>query len=73
MHALHFMAEKKLSVLMDALGETELAVQCRADLEQLKRYSADCEDSKQAAALQVLAGLAAPQRANADLLSLGKT
>lgn len=48
MHALHFMAEKKLSVLMDALGETELAVQCRADLEQLKRYSADCEDSKQA-------------------------
>lgn len=73
MHALHFMAEKKLSVLMDALGETELAVQCRADLEQLKRYSADCEDSKQAAALQVLAGLADPQRANADLLSRGKT
>lgn len=66
--ALHLMAANSMAAIFELLGENTKADQCKADAERLKKCPQEYEDSKQAAALLVLAGLADAKTVHADLL-----
>lgn len=68
--ALHILAVEDLGKIFDTLGKTEAAEKCRRDLERLRGYKTECSDSKQAAALMVLAGLKDAKTANTEILSI---
>lgn len=69
--AIHYMATNRLREIFRILGESQLVKQCEEDLIKLEKYSTDCQDSKQAAALLVIAGLKDAQEVNQDLLKQG--
>lgn len=69
--ALHYMAADRLEKLFIMLGEEEEAKRCSADKKALAGYPVDYKDSKQAAALLVLARLKDAEAANDALLSKG--
>lgn len=61
LQALMIMALDAGSKLCEILEESELAIQCIDKIDLLKSFHSDVNGSKQAAALQVLAGIANPQ------------
>lgn len=69
--ALHVMATRSLMKIFEVIGETEQAAKCQADLALLENCPQDYEDSKQAAALLVMAGLKDAAEVNENLLSKG--
>lgn len=69
--ALHIWAVRSLEKIFEVLGERELAEKCREDLKRLAEFSADYEDSKQAAALLVLTGQKNALEVNETLLKQG--
>lgn len=69
--AIHYIAAQKLEKIFTLLGDEEKASQCVKDMERLKQYKANYEDSKQAAALLVLAGLKDAKAVNEELLKVG--
>lgn len=69
--ALHVMATESLKNIFEVLGEEAMAKECEADLARLRSCPQDYEDSKQAAALLVMAGLKDAEEVNAALLSKG--
>lgn len=69
--ALHIWAVRSLEKIFEVLGEEALADNCRKDLERLAGFSADYEDSKQAAALLVLTGQKDAVKVNDSLLRQG--
>ncbi|WP_236977373.1 alpha-L-rhamnosidase-related protein [Membranihabitans maritimus] len=54
-----------------ALEENELKAQCEQAIKDLRGYTPDHNDSKQAASLMVLAGLMEPRIGNRDVISVG--
>lgn len=71
LQALHTIATKKLKRIFQILGEKEYELRCGEDLVKLRKYPADYKDSKQAAALLVMAGLLDADTANEKLLKAG--
>ena len=71
LQALHSLATAKLQNIFSILNESELARQCEEDLKKIKAYKSDYKDSKQAAALLVLAGIENPDTVNEKLLQVG--
>lgn len=69
--ALHLMAVKDLAEIFELLDEKQAAARCREDVNRLQGCPQEYEDSKQAAALLVLAGLADAEEVYADLLGKG--
>ncbi len=69
--ALHVLALETGAELCTALGESAAAAAARAAADRLKAHPLDPNGSKQAAALQVLAGLADPAAANRAVLAPG--
>lgn len=69
--ALHIWAVRSLEKIFEVLGERESAEKCREDLKHLAGFSADYEDSKQAAALLVLTGQKDALKVNETLLKQG--
>lgn len=67
--ALHVMAAESLMKIFEVLGEEEQVNKCKADLDKLRNCPQDYEDSKQAAALLVMAGLKDAKEVNDGLLS----
>ena len=71
LQALHTIAAQKLKRIFQILGEKEHELRCGEDLMRLKKYPADYKESKQAAALLVMAGLLDANTANEKLLKAG--
>lgn len=69
--SLHILAVEKLKELFTELGEKELAGNCADDLEKLRSCPQEYEDSKQAAAFLVLAGMEDAGEVNEKLLKVG--
>lgn len=67
--ALHILACESLKKIFDALGEKEFSDKCSKDIKHLKKCKVECKDSKQAAALMVLAGMKEAQTVNEEVLS----
>jgi alpha-L-rhamnosidase len=68
--AMHYIATHKMEKIFTLLGDKEKAAQCVKDMERLKQYKTNYEDSKQAAALLVLAGLKDAKTVNEELLKV---
>ena len=66
--ALHVLAAESLKKIFAVLGEQERAEQCQRDIERLRKYSREYGNSKQAAALTVLAGMKNAKQVNRDIL-----
>lgn len=66
--ALHVMAVKSLIKIFEVLHEEEYAEKCKADLARLESCPQEYEDSKQAAALLVMAGLKDASAVYEDIL-----
>ena len=71
MQAIHYMAAERLAELFELLGETDAEEACRRDMDKLKCYEVDYGQSKQAAALLVLAGLKNAEEINEEVLRKG--
>ncbi len=69
LQALHILAASRMEYLFEQLGDQKTAEKCRRDIEKLKSYATDCKQTKQAVAMQVLAGLQDAVSANQELLS----
>lgn len=69
--AIHYLATESLRKIFTLLDDRERVVQCEEDLKKLASYPVDYEDSKQAAALLVLAGLKDADEVNEKLLAKG--
>ena len=69
--AIHYLAVKSLREIFRLLGEELLAEKCEEDMKRLEKYDTDYQDSKQAAALLVLAGLKDAGEVNERLLGKG--
>lgn len=69
--AIHYIATESLKKIFTLLDDRERAAQCERDLKKLKRYETDYQNSKQAAALLVMAGLKDPKEVNENLLKVG--
>ena len=69
--SIHILAAKALLTIFEILGDEKNAKQCKDDLERLSRFPLNYEDSKQAAALMVIAGLEDAKKINEDLLKVG--
>ncbi len=69
--ALHIWAAGSLEKIFTVLGEEALAGKCREDIERLKGFETDYEDSKQAAALSVMTGQKGAAEVNEALLKQG--
>ena len=70
-HSLHVRAIKALKDIFEMFGDTVRVKQCEEDLQKLSGFPLDYEDSKQAAALMVISGLADAKEANEKLLKVG--
>lgn len=66
--ALHILAAESLKKIFAVLGEQKRAEQCQKDIEKLRKYSREYGNSKQAAALTVLAGMKDAKQVNRDIL-----
>ena len=66
--ALHVMAVRSLIKIFEVLGKEEQIEKCKADLVRLENCPQEYEDSKQAAALLVMAGLKDASEVYEDLL-----
>lgn len=71
LQAIHVMATKKLMKIFELFKETELVNRCMIDLKKLGGYAADYMESKQAAALLVMAGLKDAEHVNEQVLKVG--
>jgi hypothetical protein len=69
--AIHYLATQKMEMIFSLLGDDKRAARCVEDMERLKKYEANYEDAKQAAALLVLAGLKDAKEVNESLLKVG--
>lgn len=69
--AIHILATSKLKRLFQFLEEEEMEKLCERDLEQLKKWKGDYKNSKQAAALMVLAEMIDAREANETVLKCG--
>lgn len=69
--AMHIMMARSMKDIFVVLGDEKRAKQCDKDIERLQQVALDYEDSKQAAAMMVMAGLADPVKTNEELLSVG--
>ena len=65
------MALDKGAVLLRELGVDDVAAECEAAAERMKKHIPDCNGSKQAAAMLSLSGLADPKEINEKLLTPG--
>lgn len=70
-HSLHVRAAKALKDIFTIFGDVERVKKCEEDLQKLSAFPLDYEDSKQAAALMVISGLADAVEANEKLLKVG--
>lgn len=69
LQALHIIAVQSSIRMFEILGEVDMVECCKKDLLLLKQYSTEHNGSKQAAALQALAGLEDVIKVNSDILS----
>lgn len=69
--AIHIWATESLKKIFTVLGEDALVKQCDKDLQKLRAFETDYEDSKQAAALQVITGMKDAAEVNENLLKKG--
>lgn len=69
--AIHILAVEALKNLFSVLGDAEREKKCEEDLKKLRSVNVDYENSKQAAALSVLAGLKDAKETNEKLLKVG--
>ncbi len=69
--AIHILATIKLKQLFHILDDYEMEELCKADLDRLKKWRGNFKNSKQAAALMVLAGMSDPKKTNEDILRCG--
>lgn len=69
--SIHVLALKAFIKIFNVLDDKERVKQCENDLEKLMNYPLNYEDSKQAAALMVLAGMEDAEKVNGNLLSVG--
>lgn len=69
--AIHIWATESLKKIFELLGEEDCVKQCEKDLKLLRGFNVDYEDSKQAAALLVMAGQKDPKEVNERLLRVG--
>lgn len=69
--AIHYLAVKSLREVFRLLKEEKLAEKCEENLRRLEKYETDYQDSKQAAALLVLAGLKDAREVHERLLGKG--
>lgn len=69
--SIHVLALKSLIAIFGILGDENRVKQCEEDIERLKKFSLNYEESKQAAALMVIAGLEDAVKANENLLKVG--
>lgn len=70
-HSLHVRAVKALKDIFEMFGDNERVKKCEEDLQKLQSFPLTYEDSKQAAALMVISGLADAKEANEKLLKVG--
>jgi alpha-L-rhamnosidase len=68
--AMHLLAAEAGAKLCEILGEKEISKMCLKDVDRLKRFSVDCNGSKQAGALLALAGLADVKFMNSNILAV---
>ncbi|MBU3874525.1 alpha-L-rhamnosidase [Faecalicatena sp. AGMB00832] len=68
LQALHILATSKMEKLFEQLEDEEMAEICRQDLGKLRKYKANFESAKQAAALMVLSGMEEAVDVNEKLL-----
>lgn len=69
--AIHVWAVESLKKIFDILGDGIRVRKCEAELEMLRSYETDYEDSKQAAALLVINGMKDAAEVNEKLLKQG--
>lgn len=69
--AIHVWAVESLKKIFDILGDGIRVRKCEAELEMLRSYETDYEDSKQAAALLVINGMKDAEEVNEKLLKQG--
>lgn len=69
--AIHVWAVESLKKIFDILGDGIRVRKCEAELEMLRSYETDYEDSKQAAALLVINGMKDAVEVNEKLLKQG--
>lgn len=69
--SMHIMMARAMKDIFLLLGDEKRMEQCDKDIERLKQVKLDYEDSKQAAAMMVMAGLADAVKTNEELLSQG--
>lgn len=69
--AIHVWAVESLKKIFDILGDGIRVRKCEAELEMLRSYETDYEDSKQAAALLVINGMKDAAEVNEKLLRQG--
>lgn len=68
LQALHILAASRMMKLFQYLDDIKMVEMCKHDLKRLKKYKADCETAKQAAALMALADMVDAEDINRDLL-----
>ena len=70
-HSLHVRAVKALKEVFEMFGDHTRVKQCEEDLKKLQSFPLTYEDSKQAAALMVISGLADAVETNEKILKVG--
>ncbi len=71
LHALTLLALETGGQLLELLDEHELALQCQKTSVLMKKNKLDCNNSKQAASMMVLAGLEDAEKANSEIIAVG--
>lgn len=71
LHALMLMTFEAGAEMLNALGDKELAAQCTATADRMKKVTPDYKTSKQSAALIALAGIVPAETANKEVLEVG--
>lgn len=70
LHSLMILSFEAGTTLCDALGEKELSAQCKEMAAKMRTYTPDPNNSKQAAALMALAGLADAKKLNDEVMAV---